>query len=145
MYDWSAFLKPHFKKIVGIKEYHHFIVKQEEPEKVILQQYGDSKEETFKIVKEKWKPTPAILPSIIPPPGLSAERQWYLYDHIRDYCTPSTRDTLCPLPTVARPGEVDQPDSTPTSPLPPSAKRPRFCSVCGESGHNARRHNKKMD
>ena len=80
-FDWSKFLVPHFQRIKGIKDYHHFTVKSARPGVVELKVYRDSEEETVELLKD-WEPS-TDLPDVIPPPGLSAERQWYLYDHIR--------------------------------------------------------------
>ena len=53
--------------------------------------------------------------------------------------------TVWPLPTVPRPGDTETtstivPQPTSANTTSPAAKRPRLCSVCGETGHNARRH-----
>ena len=111
---------------------------------------------SFKLLKDDWSPSATDLPPVINPPGLSAERQWYLYDNIREYCPPHCQDVVCPLPQVPKPGSVpssptwDPPaEATPLSPppqasattlAPPPAKRQRVCSVCGEVGHNTGRH-----
>ena len=38
------------------------------------------------------------LPDIIPPPGLSKERQLYLYTEIRQFVDVDKRDQVCPPP-----------------------------------------------
>ena len=149
VYEWTAFLKGHFRKIPAIKSYHHFTVKSDKPDSLFLKEYGDSIEKEMKFRRDNWKPSPEELPPITPPPGLSPERQWYLYDSIRQFCTPQTKDKVCPFPDVSRPGpanrdnvDVESLASTPpTSPRQPPTKRQRTCSVCGQRGHNARRHN----
>ena len=40
---------------------------------------------------------------IVAPPGLSAEREWYLYDQIREHCDPEFQDGTCPKPSVPKP------------------------------------------
>ena len=92
------------------------------------------------------------MPPIIEPQVMSAERQWYLYDKIRPYCSDKAKDLTCPLPSVPRPGTlvptpVSSPRSVaptsrvqfqlPTSTLPP-VKRQRICGNCGQAGHNRR-------
>ena len=146
VYEWTAFLKGHFRKIPRIKIFQHFTVKADKPDTLYLKQSGDSAETEFKFRKNDWTPSPSELPPVTPPPGLSAERQWYLYDSIRRFCTPETKDTVCPLPQVPRPTRqieeqedeqerLQTPESTPpASPRPPPSKRQRICSVCGESG-----------
>lgn len=37
-------------------------------------------------------------PSILHPPGLSAERQLYLFEHIRTFCDEKYHDVTCPEP-----------------------------------------------
>lgn len=39
------------------------------------------------------------LPELKPAPGLSTERQWYLYDEIREFCNPEFKDVVCPEPS----------------------------------------------
>ena len=41
------------------------------------------------------------LPEPTAPPGLSAKRSEYLFQSIREYCTPQTRDITCPPPPAA--------------------------------------------
>ena len=147
-YDWSGYLGPHFKKIPGIKKLHHFNVSYDSPGHVILKEYNDSEGVKFKLLKDDWSPSATDLPPVVTPPGLSPERQWYLFDSIRVYCPPYCRDTVCPLPRVPRPGNTSEQDTiTSVTPQPtsatttsPAAKRPRLCSICGETGHNARKH-----
>lgn len=38
------------------------------------------------------------LPDLIPPPGLSRERQAYLYTEIRPFCDADKQDLVCPAP-----------------------------------------------
>ena len=166
-YNWSEFLTSHFRKIPNIKRNHHYTISSDSPGSVTIKEYNDSEGVTFKMLKDDWSPSAMDLPPVIPPPGLSSERQWYLYDNIREYCPPSCRDIVCPKPSVAKPGHTsgaqssepppanevfrsvsDQQSSDtqqpvlppPTTTLAPPAKRPKVCGVCGESGHNARRH-----
>ena len=118
-----------------------------------LKVYTDSSSKEFKILKGDWCPERGSLPPVVPPPELSTERQWYLYGQIRPYCTPSTQDKVCPFPTVPKPSSNNQQaisllasltssclTSPWPSPPPTSPKRRRTCSVCGQAGHNARKH-----
>jgi len=47
---------------------------------------------------------PKKLPPPCPSPGLSAQRQWYLWDTVREFCPEDSRDILCPRPTEPKPG-----------------------------------------
>ena len=38
---------------------------------------------------------PTDLPPVVTPSGLSAERQWYLFDSIQEYCPETCRDDVC--------------------------------------------------
>ena len=43
------------------------------------------------------------LPPIVPPKGLSSERQWYLYDNNRRYCRDKCKNLTCPIPDTPQP------------------------------------------
>ena len=65
---------------------------------------------------------PSALPPTIQPCGLTNERQWYLFDKIREFCPEQCCDLTCPRPTVPRPTsssrntpEVDEVPDTPES------------------------------
>lgn len=144
IYDWTSFLKPHFKKIPGSKWYHHFICSVQEAEVITLKNSANGPETKFKMRKKTQIPHRDELPAVVPPAGLSLERQWYLYNNIREFCTPATKDIVCPLPAspcplAAQSEEVDSCLSSPlsTPPQSPPPKRQRRCSVCGQPGHNA--------
>ena len=93
------------------------------------------------------------LPPLVPPKGLSNERQWYLYDKIRRYCRDECKDLTCPLPDTPRlssrqstPGidedtpelgmEIEVSQSQSPSSQPPVKKRQ--CGNCQQYGHNRR-------
>ena len=146
-FDWVGYLAPHFRRIPHIKRQHHFTITSDSQGFVALKEYSDSEEVKFKLLKHDWSPSATELPPVIPPPGLSAERQWYLYDSIRNYCPDYCKDVTCPLLDVPKPRSSAPPSPT-RAPVeeespefePRPSKRPRTCSVCGETGHNARRH-----
>ena len=62
----------------------------------MIKQYGDSEAVRFEMLKDGWEGDNAELPLVISPPGMSAEQQWYLYEHMRQYCSPPTKDNVCP-------------------------------------------------
>jgi len=43
-------------------------------------------------------PPPAVLPTTIPPEGLSDERRNYVYREIRQFCKHRTEDLVVPAP-----------------------------------------------
>jgi len=52
------------------------------------------------VVKDTtWSPSAHQLSDIIVPPGLSIERQRYLYEKIREYYSYPTKDITCPKPS----------------------------------------------
>ena len=103
-YDWSFFFAPELKKIPGIKKLHHFRCVSSEPGVVYVAEHADTAELRIDLTKSAttWSPDPNVLPPIVPPKGLSSERQWYLYDQIRELCPDSDKDITCPLPGVPR-------------------------------------------
>ena len=102
VYNWSEFLAPHFKKVPQLKSYHHMTFSSEAPGALVLKLAADSEEELLQLLRDGWQPSPRDLPAVIPPPGLTMDRQWYLYNHIREYCTEATKDVVCPRPTSPR-------------------------------------------
>ncbi|MCG8625900.1 MAG: hypothetical protein MJE68_28370, partial [Proteobacteria bacterium] len=47
-----------------------------------------------------WRPEGTDLPPVIPPSGLSLERQQYLFEKIREFCREGTKDLVCPNPSA---------------------------------------------
>ena len=145
-YDWMSFFAPRLRKVLGIKQYHQFEFVA--PGTVLCKQYSDSQGTAISLLKDPWSPTPTVVPAIVPPPGLSLERQWYLYEKIRPFCESRYQDITCPLPPSPRPHRTPtvSPAATPPSSPPrrqnpsasPSAKRHRICGKCGGTGHNRR-------
>ena len=152
-YDWISFLAPKFKKLSGIKKGHHFRFPSSEPGVVYTKERADDNTEVrHNLLKDGATCDDTELPDVIEPAGLSAQRQWYLYDKIREFCPVSDRDLTCPLPSVPKPtsrqGTPEPPAasqhtlSRPSTQLqPPPAKRPcqqRTCTKCKQAGHNSR-------
>ena len=139
VYDWSSFFQPHLHKLAGIKTLHHIAIHASSDAsrpadiRVCVRQYADSPPTTVSLVRDSsWCPAGSELPSIIEPNGLDAARKWYLYDQIRDYCSEETKDLVCPLPQVPRPGNPHSREQ-PSTPAPQ-----RHCRKCNQPGHNAR-------
>ena len=102
VFDWKAYFRPHFKPLPSNKTYHHIRCDSSTPGVEHVRRRADDPEVAVKILKHDWDPFESE-PPIIPPPGLSAERQWYLYHKIREFCPEETRDIVCPQPRVQRP------------------------------------------
>ena len=140
-YDWTDFFAPRMKKIAGIKKLHHFRMTSSSPGCVYVKNQFDSPtEERIDLLKAPWSPNHDELPTVVPPRGLSAERQWYLYEQIRPFCPDEDKDSVCPRPSVPKPGGSRQtiPHPTDDSTGPPPPKRVRVCGLCKETGHDRR-------
>ena len=75
-YDWTDFFATRFKKITGIKKFHHFRISSSSPGCVFVKERIDSPtEKKFDVLKEPWTPESDVLPGVVSPKGLSAERQ----------------------------------------------------------------------
>ena len=51
-YDWVSFLDPYFKKLLGVKGYHHFRFSKDAPGRVYCKRYTDSEEVEFDLLKD---------------------------------------------------------------------------------------------
>ena len=100
-YDWKKFFAPHFKAIPSIKGYHHFCFSSDKPGIVLPKKHADTEGKEMTFLKENCSGLECG-PEVIPAKGLSPDRQWYLYDQIRQFCPESTKDLVCPLPSVPR-------------------------------------------
>jgi hypothetical protein len=126
-YDWQEFFTPHFKKVTGIKKLHHLRFSSASPGCVFVKERAGSEEVKrcfFKKDAEDWKPEPDELPPVLPPAGLSLQRQWYLHDKIREFCPDDLQDITCPKPA----GEAE--GNTSPSPTPPPLRLPRHPVLC---------------
>ena len=160
--NWMDFFAPNLKKLAGIKKLHHFRFPSSDPGVVYVRVHSDEAEVKITLLKNKdWCPDPSLLPHQIMPKGLSTERQWYLFDKIREFCPEEDQDVTCPEPTVPKPtsragtpafeqddDSTHQITSRPTSragtsadegsvSLPPT-KKSRLCRTCRREGHNSR-------
>ena len=99
---WTNFLKDYYKSILSITKYHVFSIKDDHPYNIILQEYSRAERESLNICK---RPIPeGIFPQQIQAKGLDLERQWYLYEKIRPFCSCTLAgDITCPRPTEPKP------------------------------------------
>ena len=102
-YDWSSFFdNDTIIKIAlkGISQISHFRFTADHPGCVFVKSSCNGPESKINLVKDAtWSPSAADLPEVIPPPGLPLERQWYLYNKIREFCPDNTKDLVCPRPS----------------------------------------------
>ena len=98
--DWTGFLSSHFRRLDGIKQYHHFRFEQDHPGVVFLKKTAVADEEKWHLLRGVWLPSPVEKPPSITSAGLSLERCKYLYDKIREYCREDVQDVVCPNPDI---------------------------------------------
>ena len=101
-YDWVTFLKPHFKKVVGIKSHHHFDFCDDNLGVVAMREFADSSPTVQMLSTSS---CPVSLPSPLLPRGLDAKRKVYLFKEIREFCKEECKDVVCPEP--AYPEQMD--------------------------------------
>lgn len=94
--DWASFLQRWFKRLPGLKKVHHFDFLPSG--EVHTKQTCTSEPSATSLLKSQERPDRASLPAVITPPGLSRQRQQYLYDEIRQFVALEHQDTVCPAP-----------------------------------------------
>ena len=104
MYDWQAFLIPFSKAVKGIKQYHHFSFTHQAQGVAMATTHSEGPTQILPVLVGDAGAFPHAPPPRVQSPGLSAYRQWYLFNSIRDFCTDDTKDIMCPKPTVPQPG-----------------------------------------
>jgi hypothetical protein len=102
-YDWASSFRKFFKRkaFEGIKSLHHLVFSSSSPGVVKVRKETDGEVETIHVLSKagmNWKPSPHVLPDQIVPPGLSRERQTYLYEKIREFVPDGSKDKVCPKP-----------------------------------------------
>lgn len=157
-YQWTAYLSQFFKPIPNILQYHIFRVKSDKPGIVELQEFSDSPIVEEKIFKSKiTKESIVGLPEPTEISGLSLQRQWYLFENIRQHCKSTlTADITCPQPLQPKPGSSSLATGTSEAAAPealtsrmattsnstatplPHTKRTVTCGICKAKGHTKR-------
>jgi len=105
--DWTSWLSKYFKVIPKITNYHHFKMNVQEKDSLILKERIDSEESIVALLKKEFDINEEGLfigqPERLMPLGLSAERQWYLYDQIRMHIPDEVdKDMTCPKPKIEK-------------------------------------------
>ena len=126
-YDWKSDFSSKFKIVPHIKSYHHFHFVSDSPGSVYVKTHADTEEIHIQLLRSSsWSPSSSQLPPLVNPPGLSPERQWYLYEHIREFCPDYAKDSVAPLPTTPKPGSNRTTRTLPSvETTPPAPKRTR--------------------
>uniref|UniRef100_A0A1X7VHP6 Uncharacterized protein n=1 Tax=Amphimedon queenslandica TaxID=400682 RepID=A0A1X7VHP6_AMPQE len=97
----------------------------------LAQESIDSRIRKVSLIRDDIILPPDTLPEAVLPKGLSAERQWYLYDKIRNLSPDDSKDKTCPFHSVAKPSSTAH--HTPKAPslvrtstgVPPAPTRKR--------------------
>ena len=140
-FKWSVHFTRFFKSIPNITTYHNFRMKSSHPGTVFLRTYSDSDEAQWTILKSDFSSVSTGMPEKTVIPGMSLERQWYLYEQIRPHCKSTlAADITCPKPslpkqktTTARPVAASA-DAEVSS----GSGRKRKCTQCNLPGHTKR-------
>ncbi|CAB4412920.1 unnamed protein product [Rhizophagus irregularis] len=104
-YKWTEFLNKEFTKIPQILQQHHFEISNEKNGIVNVQTKVDGEKIEISILKKNITPLISF-PNILLPKKLSAERQWYLYEQIREHVThPDKKDQYCSKPLIPKPSK----------------------------------------
>jgi hypothetical protein len=103
-YAWDDLFKTLFRPLPGITSYHHFRMSGRELGVVYAREYCDSVEQRFELLKVDVEVIKnSGLPSPIVPPGMSVDRQWYLYEQIRSLCSSNLAGSItCPEPSIKK-------------------------------------------
>lgn len=130
-YDWSAYLSSFFRPLPGILQYHHFRFDATTPGIVFSKEYEHTAEVQYKLTLDN-SANLALnqLPGTITPSGMSPERQRYLFEKIRPFCSAEGADITCPRPII----EQDS-CSESTAPTVKKKQTTRLCSHCRKPGH----------
>lgn len=108
--DWSNWLSNYFKKLPNITDYHHFQIDSSQPGEVVVKESLDAPEERYMLLKGEfpYQTTPLPQPpGKLKPQGLTLDREWYLYEKIREHIPRlEDQDETCPLPKTAKPART---------------------------------------
>lgn len=97
-FDWKTFLGDAFKPVKAVRKYHHFRFSSLNPGVVFVKETSDPTEAEVphQLLRRPGTVFDGTLPQVLPPGGLSVERQAYLYKSIRPFVREAYKDTLCP-------------------------------------------------
>lgn len=100
--NWTDYLQQLFKKMPGLTQHHHFIFTSDGL--VRTKAYADSDEQCCYLEKPDWSLDAALIIEDIVSDGLPLERQWYLYENIRQFIIDENKkDHVAPKPVLPKP------------------------------------------
>ena len=94
-YDWQAFLSQFSKPVKGIKQFHYFSFSHQAIGVVMATTHAEGLTQILPVLVGDAGAIPHAPTPQVQSPGLSAQRQWYLFKNIRDFCTMTTPRTKC--------------------------------------------------
>ena len=101
--NWRLFLGQFFKPLKNISKFHHFTFDILHPGTVICKAFSNSEEVKVSLLKPNIVIKKEDKPQELTAPGLDSNRQWYLYQQIRQYCrTEAAKDLTCPKPNCPK-------------------------------------------
>ena len=103
-YEWKSCLQEFFKPLKHITDYHHCYIDSKHPGVVKCKESVSYEQFNFNFLKFKTRlPQPHTLPNVSIIKDFDPERQWYLYDHIRQRCySKKTKELTCLKTTVQK-------------------------------------------
>ena len=100
--EWDKFFMQFFKPLVGISKLHYMRFSSAEPGVVYCKENVHAAEQRLALLKVPAEDLlRAGLPKVLSPAGLTAERQQYLFSHIREHVPSEFQDEVCPPPTAS--------------------------------------------
>jgi len=108
---WSSWLGKRFNSLPGITQYQHFHTAASAPGRITVRQSAHDEEKTFSLLKDQGFQFSgeSAKPPCFKSRGLSAKRQWYLYDNIRPHILNKVdQDATAPKPRVQNHKRKDQ-------------------------------------
>ncbi|CAK6981240.1 hypothetical protein cypCar_00043689%2C partial, partial [Scomber scombrus] len=97
-FDWQKHLTPHFRRLPQIKSYQHFSFDTKRPGVVLAKTHCDAEPIEYQLLRNGADLPPVDSLPVLAPPGLTIDRQAYLYEKIRPFCADEARDITCPAP-----------------------------------------------
>ena len=97
--SWDSFMRNLFRPVKNITSFQRFSFLSSQPGVVVMSQSDTYQDRHFKILIADPSALQAdILPPVVMPAGLSAERAQYLFKEIRPFCHSESQDITCPAP-----------------------------------------------
>jgi len=134
-FDFKAGLKPYFKDLQGITNYHYFLFKDSLPGIVSVKKHLNDPWTEHHLTKKTvnisdLRTNNSFKPSLLVAPGIALEKQIDLYKKVRKYVPDEFKDVLCPKPpdytadcTCTRSPNKSKKADTPAVPTSKSKRR----------------------